>query len=979
MKQHVTTDVIEDPERLRALRATGLLERGTVVTGLDRLTRLATRLLDVPAGVVTLIEPDRQVFASHHGLSGELAEKRQTPLSYSFCRYVVADAAPMVVGDARTDERLSGNPAIGEHRAIAYAGIPLRDPEGHVLGSFGVFDGEPRAWTDRDVAVLQDLAQEAEAEIALRVSQSRLLVAAARTQAILDTCPDAFISMDHTGRVTAWNHAAEVLFGFPAAEALGRLLAELIIPVGLRDAHTRGMARVAETGTSVLVGQRTELTAVDRTGREFPVEMSLSVDNAGDRAVFHAFVHDISDRRAEQQQLETERQHLAEERSFLQALLDSLDTGVVACGSDGRLRLFNRALREAHNATAEPLGPEEWAQAYQLYAADGRTPLRPEEVPLARAYAGEQVHGEHLVVRPPGRPPTRYVTNARPIELGDGRRAGAVAVMHDVTAAHRADRLLRCQHAAAAALAEATTAGQAAAAATAAIGEQLGWACAEYWEVDEEREHIVRASSWTRPGLDLSAFTGAGPLSFVRGQGLAGLVWRRGADVWSDRVAEEADNPGRLREARRAGLVTGIGLPVRSGRRCAGVIAFYLDESVPCDPDILDMLRVVAAQVSRFVERRRAEELTLALAAARRDLDRMIEHVDDYLWTVEVLPDGRVESVYASPNGTGVFGAVLPTDADTAAVLAARIHPDDLPLFGGFHTAVIAGTSAEVEVRVIGYDDVVRWVWTRATCRHDGGRLFVDGICTNITERRELADQREQHVVQLERLDRMKDELVAVVSHELRNPVGVIAAYTEELLADPVLAGRRELQVIGRSSAHLLHLVQDLLDLARLDAGHDTIDPRPVPLARLLREAVQAHQPAAGAADVTIVADLSPVPVIEGDAGRLRQVLDNLLSNAVKYTPAGGTVTVTGHDDGDTVTVTVADTGIGIPAEQYPKLFTRFFRASTATRRGIKGTGLGLAVTHAVVTAHHGAIVARPRPQGGTEFVVTLPVRATAI
>jgi GAF domain-containing protein len=109
-----------------------------------------------------------------------------------------------VVRDARTDERLSGNPAIDEYQAIAYAGFPLRDPEGHVLGSFCAFDGEPRAWTERDVAVLRDLAQEAEAEIALRLSQGQLLLAAARTLAILDTCPDAFISMDHAGRVTAW-------------------------------------------------------------------------------------------------------------------------------------------------------------------------------------------------------------------------------------------------------------------------------------------------------------------------------------------------------------------------------------------------------------------------------------------------------------------------------------------------------------------------------------------------------------------------------------------------------------------------------------------------------------------------------------------------------------------------------------------------------------------------------------------------------
>jgi signal transduction histidine kinase len=102
-------------------------------------------------------------------------------------------------------------------------------------------------------------------------------------------------------------------------------------------------------------------------------------------------------------------------------------------------------------------------------------------------------------------------------------------------------------------------------------------------------------------------------------------------------------------------------------------------------------------------------------------------------------------------------------------------------------------------------------------------------------------------------------------------------------------------------------------------------------------------------------------------------VLDNLLSNAIKYTPAGGTVTVGARATGEAVIIEVTDTGIGIPAEQYPKLFTRFFRASTAVDRKIKGTGLGLAVTKAIVEAHGGAIAAEPGPGCGTRFTVCLP------
>jgi signal transduction histidine kinase len=107
---------------------------------------------------------------------------------------------------------------------------------------------------------------------------------------------------------------------------------------------------------------------------------------------------------------------------------------------------------------------------------------------------------------------------------------------------------------------------------------------------------------------------------------------------------------------------------------------------------------------------------------------------------------------------------------------------------------------------------------------------------------------------------------------------------------------------------------------------------------------------------------------------RLRQVLDNLLSNAVKYTPAGGTVAVTAAGGpGDEVSLTITDTGIGIPAEQYPNLFDRFFRASNAVEQGIKGTGLGLAITKAIVEAHGGRISAAPAPGGGCTFTVVLP------
>ncbi|MEV4281688.1 PAS domain S-box protein [Actinoplanes xinjiangensis] len=972
---------VVDAARLRMLAATGLLD-SAVVPSLDRLTSLAAQLVGAPLALVSLVDADRQVFASECGLRGRVAVERQTPLSHSYCKYVVADDAPLVVSDARTDERLHANPAIVDGQAIAYAGCPVRSPDGQVLGSFCVVDTRPRQWTEHELAIVQGLAQAAESEIAVRLAHREIVLSAARMQAVLDTAQDAFVSMTADGVVTAWNAAAERLFGWSAGEAVGRAVTELMVPPRLRAAHDAGLARVRRAGVSTLAGQRLELAAVDRDGREFPIELTLQVNIEDDEFVFHAFLHDITKRKAAQAQLESERQHLADERTFLQALLDSLDAGVVACDDAGRLTLFNQAVRRLHGVDHGPLVDEAWAQTYKLYAPDGQHILAAEQVPLARAFAGETVQGQHLIIEAASGQPRRFVVNGRPIDTPDGRRLGAVVAMHDITDAHNAETLRRAQHAVAEALSQATNAEQAATTAAAAVAGELGWVCAEYWQVTEDRRQIARVSSWTAPGRNVSAFTGPQPLTFERGQGLPGQVWQHACVVWSTDPGQDITAFTRRPAAEQAGLRTVIGLPVDSADRVVGVLAFFTDTEVPRDPDVLTMLNSVCAHVSRFMERRRAEDLALALAAARHDLDQVIARVNDFVWRLQLLPDGTMRVLYSSPNSNDVYGGPFPTDANPAETMRRQVHPEDRLILEDFFAALAANEHTEMECRVAGADGVTRWLWIRAFPRCEGDHLVVDGISTNITERRQLAEQREQlvasqqqQVYRLQELDRMKDDLVAVVSHELRNPIGVIRSYTEMLLDEPALTDhqRADLSVIDRTTSHLEHIIDDLLDLAHLDAGGAKLNRRPLSLVRLIRDSIRAHQPAAATKHLTLTTDIDRLNPVPTDAARLRQVLDNLLSNAIKYTPNGGTVTITAGNTTTGITITVADTGIGIPADQYPHLFTRFFRASTATERGIKGTGLGLAVTKAIIDAHHGTITAHPAAHGGTRFTITLP------
>jgi len=225
-------------------------------------------------------------------------------------------------------------------------------------------------------------------------------------------------------------------------------------------------------------------------------------------------------------------------------------------------------------------------------------------------------------------------------------------------------------------------------------------------------------------------------------------------------------------------------------------------------------------------------------------------------------------------------------------------------------------------------------------------------------------------------LDRMRDAFVATVSHELRTPLTSISGFLE-MLEDEEHAlgdsGRQYLDVIRRATERLHSLVEDLLLVAQIEAHRIELELAPVDLGELARVSAESARPAASEKKIALDVVTDGPPAVLGDATRLAQVLDNLVSNAVKFTPEGGSVTITVGTNGKGAKLVVADTGIGVGVEEQKQVFTRFFRASSATRRAIPGTGLGLAICHALVEQHGGTIEFRSREGEGTEVVVTLP------
>ena len=228
-------------------------------------------------------------------------------------------------------------------------------------------------------------------------------------------------------------------------------------------------------------------------------------------------------------------------------------------------------------------------------------------------------------------------------------------------------------------------------------------------------------------------------------------------------------------------------------------------------------------------------------------------------------------------------------------------------------------------------------------------------------------------------LERLRDAFVAAVSHELRTPLTSISGFLEMLgdeedqLGD---AGRNYLSVIRRSTNRLQRIVEDLLLVAQIEADRLELQLAPTDLSDVAAGAVEALRPVADDKGVSLELVRGEARPLEADAQRLGQVLDNLVSNAIKFTDSGGRVTVETNGDSAWARVTVSDTGIGIPPEEQGQLFSRFFRASTATRRAIPGTGLGLVIARAIVDEHAGTISLESREGEGTRVTVALPCQA---
>jgi PAS domain S-box-containing protein len=413
-----------------------------------------------------------------------------------------------------------------------------------------------------------------------------------------------------------------------------------------------------------------------------------------------------------------------------------------------------------------------------------------------------------------------------------------------------------------------------------------------------------------------------------------------------------------------------LAVPVvsRSGRVLGVMILGHPDPSVfAANDERLSM--GIAAQAAVAIDNAR---LYRDAQESEQRFRQLAENVSDIFWMYE-LPSRRL--LYVGPAFETIWGLSCQSFYEAPQSAFELIHPEDRTrALSAFERHQRGEPSAE-EYRITRPDGAIRWLWDRGFPIKDefGKVVRVAGIVEDITERKAAEEF-------LRESDRRKTEFLALLAHELRNPLTpfrnalhYIKARSSETNQDRF---PNEHEMIDRQVVHMTRLIDDLVDVARISQGKIALRPEPVDLGGIVQSAVDSIRNQVQKSGHSISVSLPDTPIIlMADPTRLEQIVGNLLNNAVKYTNPGGTINLTVARDDTFALIRIKDTGIGISDELLPRIFDWFVQGLHPRDRAQGGIGIGLSLVHTLVQMHGGSILARSEGPGkGSEFLVRLPI-----
>ncbi len=508
------------------------------------------------------------------------------------------------------------------------------------------------------------------------------------------------------------------------------------------------------------------------------------------------------------------------------------------------------------------------------------------------------------------------------------------------------------------------------------LAAPFAWEYAGFWGVDRAGTALRCVGTWPDPPGPFAEFAEVSrATAFARGVGVPGRVWAAGAAVVLDRVQFDPALP-RVAAARRAGLHGAVAVPILEGDRVVAVMEFFSRRPLQLAPQDLATMIAVGRQIGVYVVRRRAAD----------ELERFFDLSLDLLCVASL--DGYF--LRLNPAWQRVFG--YSDDELCASPFLDFVHPDDRDAtVAALGELTTGGRVVAFENRYRARDGSYRWLeWTATPYVHESA---VYAVARDITDRKraeELQDASNERLGQMvaeldvakrraEAATQAKTEFLANMSHEIRTPLNAMIGMTALALQTRLTPPQREfIHVANQSAEALLAILNDILDVSKVDAGRMVLDHVSFSLRDTVEDAVKLLGPKAHEKQLELVCRIgTAVPdALIGDPGRLRQVILNLVGNAVKFTERGDVVVdvATGAVTADEASLrfTVSDTGIGIAPEKQWQIFGPFVQADASTTRRFGGTGLGLTISAQLVELMGGRIWLASEAGHGSRFSFAL-------
>jgi len=825
----------------------------------DDLTQLAADICGTPIALISLVDKNRLWFKSRVGI-----DATETPRDISFCGHAVAESAILNVPDARLDPRFADNPLVTKAPNIRfYAGVPLITDDNFALGTLCVIDRQPHDLTEQQIRQLEALSRLVISQLELRLNEESLRILAS----VVESSVDAIITKTVEGIITSWNPAAERLFGYSEAEAIGHHIS-MLFPSDHLDEEPQILARIMR-GERV---EHFEPVRISKEGKSIDVSTTISplVNDAGKMVGISKIVRDISDRKQAELELQktTERLALA------------LKSGAVGCWEwnvQQDIAFWDERMYELYGVCKE----KDLRIVYEIWAGALHPEDRAESEMAFQQIATGQVEGfdsEFRVVHP--------------------------------------DRSL----------------------------------------------HFIKSYG------TLNRDAGGNPLS------ITGINF----DISDRKQAEQII----LQQANREILLRGITQRIRQSLDLAIIFDTACQE-------IQQLLQCDRVGIFKFYPESNFDDGEFVAESVVDGFSSAMEvHIHDHCFGEDyaaAYAQGRMQVVNDIDNAglTDCHRDILAQFQVRANLVIPLLCGNNLWGLMCIHQCAHTRQWQEHEINLI------QQIANQLAISIQQASLYEQSQ-QEIAERKQAQQQLTETNQQLARATRLKDEFLANMSHELRTPLNSILGMNEAL-QDEVFGKINErqlksLRTIESSSTHLLALINDILDVAKIESGEVMLELTAIDIDSLCKSSMAFIKQQALTKRIQLIHRIPKyLPEIMLDERRIRQVLINLLNNAVKFTLEGGTITLevsqvqlesspTNLTPLNYIKIAVIDTGIGISAENIQKLFQPFIQIDSALNRKHDGTGLGLALVKRLIEIHGGNVELTSEVGVGSCFAINLPI-----